>query len=165
MLRRLLQWGPKKGYQFDLHGVDANPHIVAFAQQHNAHHPQIRFQAANVLDASFGQQQFDVIIATLFVHHFPQPTLVALFRQWKKQALVGIVINDLHRHALAYHSIRWLTRLFSRSGMVKYDAPLSVRRGFLRSELEHALREAGIEKYELRWRWAFRWQLVIWTTP
>ena len=163
MLRRLSRWGQARGYQFKLCGVDANPNIVAFARQHSDQFPQIRYQTANVLDPDFGQQQFDVIIATLFVHHFPQPTLVALLQQWKKQARLGIVINDLHRHMLAYHSIRWLTRLFSRSRMVQFDAPLSVRRGFLQSELKQALQDAGIEKYELRWRWAFRWELVIWT--
>ena len=45
--------------------------------------------------------------------------------------------------------------------MVRFDAPLSVRRAFTRAELEHIMAEAGITTYHLRWKWAFRWQLII----
>jgi hypothetical protein len=45
--------------------------------------------------------------------------------------------------------------------MVKYDAPLSVQRAFKRNELELILEKAGIMNYKLRWKWAFRWQLII----
>jgi hypothetical protein len=73
---------------------------------------------------------------------------------------VGLLVNDLHRHALAYHSIKLLTALFSRSAMVKFDAPLSVLRGFRKDELQTVLRTAGLENAAVRWKWAFRWQVV-----
>jgi hypothetical protein len=102
-----------------------------------------------------------VAIATLFFHHFTAEQLSAVLKQLHTQVRVGIIINDLHRHPLAYYSIKWLTQLFSRSAMVKFDAPLSVLRGFSRSEWELILTKAGIRKYTLRWRWAFRWQIII----
>jgi len=78
----------------------------------------------------------------------------------KEQARIGIVINDLHRHPLAYHSIRYLTKWFSKSYMTQYDAKLSVLRGFYREELENLLIEAGWENIEISWQWAFRWLVV-----
>jgi hypothetical protein len=45
--------------------------------------------------------------------------------------------------------------------MVKYDAPLSVLRGFSRNEWLDLLRKAGISRFSLKWKWAFRWQLII----
>lgn len=78
-----------------------------------------------------------------------------------KQVNLGIVINDLHRHPFAYHSIKILTRLFSKSSMVKYDAPLSVQRAFTKKELVRLMENAGIEHYKIKWKWAFRWQIVI----
>jgi hypothetical protein len=45
--------------------------------------------------------------------------------------------------------------------MVKHDGPLSVLRGFKKSELIGVLQKAGIESYSLKWKWAFRWQLII----
>lgn len=45
--------------------------------------------------------------------------------------------------------------------MVKFDAPLSVLRAFTKNEWITILKEAGIKDYSLRWKWAFRWQLII----
>jgi hypothetical protein len=114
-----------------------------------------------VFDPSLLQEQFDIITATLFLHHFKEEELIQLLKTWKQQARLGIVINDLHRHPFAYYSIKALTSLFSRSAMVKFDAPLSVLRGFTRDEWLFLLKNAGISKYTLRWRWAFRWQIII----
>jgi hypothetical protein len=100
-------------------------------------------------------------LATLFLHHFTNNQLINLFIQIKKQAIVGVLVNDIHRHPLAYYSIRWLTTLFSKSKMVKYDAPLSVRRAFKKSEFKMILSKSGIKSYNLQWQWAFRWRLII----
>jgi 2-polyprenyl-3-methyl-5-hydroxy-6-metoxy-1,4-benzoquinol methylase len=147
--------------QLALTGVDANPHITQFASGHLSRFPSITVRTANVFDAAFRKENFDVITATLFLHHFNEVALVDLLRSWKKQARLGIVINDLHRHPLAYYSIALLTRLFSRSSMVQYDAPLSVLRGFTRNEWVSILQKAGITRYSLNWKWAFRWQIII----
>ena len=74
---------------------------------------------------------------------------------------MAVVINDLHRHWLAYHSIKWLTRLLGGSYLVRHDAPLSVARAFRRADWVALLARAGITQYELRWRWAFRWQVIL----
>lgn len=161
MLKLINAWGTKRNQTFELAGVDANPHIINFARRNCADQSQIKFECANVFSEKFASRKFDIVVATLFTHHFTHSELVTLLKQWKAQAQLGIVINDLHRHPLAYHSIRLLTRLFSKSAMVKFDAPLSVRRGFLKKEWKAILKESGIENYELKWRWAFRWQLVI----
>lgn len=152
-----------KGYPADLklHGIDANPHIISYAEKNCETINAISFKTANIFDASFKQEKYDIIIATLFLHHFTNNQLIEIFRALKKQARIGIVINDLHRHDLAYYSIKFLTGLFSKSAMVKYDAPLSVLRGFTRNELTDILKEAGITRFTLRWKWAFRWQVVI----
>jgi hypothetical protein len=91
--------------------------------------------------------------------------LIAFFSHLKKQAGIGFLINDIHRHSLAYYSIKLLTTLFSKSSMVKYDAPLSVLRAFSRKELSNILRSAGIESFTIKWKWAFRWQVVVFSNP
>ena len=44
--------------------------------------------------------------------------------------------------------------------MVKYDAPLSVFRAFKRAELKEMLEATAIENFTIRWKWAFRWQVI-----
>lgn len=152
-------------FDLQLLGIDANPHIISYAEKNCENINAISFKTANILDASFQQEKYDIIIATLFLHHFTNNQLIEIFHALRKQARIGIVVNDLHRHPLAYYSIKFLTNLFSKSAMVKYDAPLSVLRGFRKNELVEILREAGITNYSLRWRWAFRWQIIIPSKP
>lgn len=143
-------------------GIDANPHIVEYARQHQGA-ANITFEAIDIFSEQFKHETCDIAVATLFLHHFNEQQLIQIFKQLKQQARLGIVVNDLHRHPLAYYSIKLLTKLFSKSAMVKFDAPLSVLRGFSKHELTAILQQAGISRYTLRWRWAFRWQLIITT--
>ncbi|HYG19172.1 MAG TPA: SAM-dependent methyltransferase, partial [Ohtaekwangia sp.] len=142
---------------------DANPHIIGFARQKTAGNPRLRFEAVDIFSDRFKAFQFDVVIGTLFYHHFTTEQLVAFFQSLRRQTSIGIVINDIHRHPLAYYSIMFLTRWLSRSAMVKSDAPISVLRAFRKEELLHILAQAGYSKYDIQWRWAFRWQAVAWT--
>jgi 2-polyprenyl-3-methyl-5-hydroxy-6-metoxy-1,4-benzoquinol methylase len=155
---KIERWGRRKKLDLKVVGVDANPHIVAFAKRQ---YPDIAFLALDVFSDEFKKQTYDIITATLFVHHFDDNQLVELFSSMRSQARIGVVINDIHRHNLSYYSIRLLTSLFSRSAMVKFDAPLSVRRAFKRKELIRILDKAGIKNYSLKWKWAFRWQLIL----
>lgn len=161
MLSVMNKWGKRRGYQFHLTGIDANPNIVQYASE-AVKGNNIVFKTENVAVAPFLEDEYDIITATLFVHHFTSSDLAFLIKKWMEKTRLGMVINDLHRHALAYHSIKSLTQLFSKSAMVKYDAPLSVKRGFSREDWQEILYQADIKKYSLRWRWAFRWEVVLW---
>jgi ubiquinone/menaquinone biosynthesis C-methylase UbiE len=144
-----------------LTGIDANPNIIAFAEKHCAGISNIQLKTEDIFSQDFQKHSFDIVMATLFLHHFTHDQLIKIFRSLQAQTRIGIVVNDLHRHPLAYYAIKFLTQLFSQSGMVKYDAPLSVLRGFKKAEIERIMAEAGITRYSLSWRWAFRWQLII----
>lgn len=147
-----------QGLRPEVSGIDANVNIVHIAREK---HPGIHFDAMDIFSDAFSRLQFDVVTATLFFHHFESRTLAAFLRQLLGQTRVGIVINDIHRHWFSYYSIRLLTRIFSRSAMVRHDAPVSVMRAFSRRELEDILAQAGATKYTIRWRWAFRWLVII----
>jgi len=158
---KIVDWGKKNGYDLKVEGVDANPHIIEFARRNCR--DKISLQTFDVFADEFKKRKYDIITATLFVHHFDDMQLAGLFSSLKNQARTGVVINDIHRHSLSYYAIKFLTQLLSRSAMVKFDAPLSVRRAFTRKELIRILDKAGIKHYSLHWKWAFRWQL-IWHT-
>ncbi|MDQ3393860.1 MAG: methyltransferase domain-containing protein [Bacteroidota bacterium] len=161
ILKLLANWGRKRGYRFELIGIDANPHVVAYAKINTRQYPEIQYQMANIFSDEFRNQNFDIIHCCLFTHHFNNIELVDLLSNLKKQARLGIVINDLHRHWLAYYSIKVITTLASKSNMVKNDGPISVLRAFKKQELVKILDTAQLFKYSIKWKWAFRWQLVI----
>jgi 2-polyprenyl-3-methyl-5-hydroxy-6-metoxy-1,4-benzoquinol methylase len=161
MLRLIAQRAKQQGRHVTLLGMDANPNIVSYAQSHSVQFTNIQFEAVNIFSEEFRSRKFDIVLATLFMHHFTELELIDVFSKLKSQSKVGTIINDIHRHPLAYYSIKWLTQLFSKSNMVKFDAPLSVLRSFKKDELIYVLQKARMKRYRLKWKWAFRWQLVI----
>lgn len=161
MLRLIAKLVKKSGKRVTLIGIDANPNIIDFAQRHSAKFDNLHFETANIFSEEFKKRKFDIVLCTLFLHHFTENELIGIFHSLKNQAKRGVVINDLHRHLFAYYSIKWLTQLFSKSAMVKFDAPLSVLRAFKKEDLKRILHQAGITNYLLKWKWAFRWQLII----
>jgi hypothetical protein len=103
-----------------------------------------------------------IIFSSLFCHHFTDEELIFMLQWMKAKSSNGFFINDLHRNFFAYYSIKILTRLFSKSYLVKNDAPLSVQRGFKRKDWNTIFKKAGINNFNCQWRWAFRW-LIIYT--
>lgn len=105
--------------------------------------------------------KFDVIFNSLFCHHFLDEELVKILKWMNENSAKGFFIGDLHRNSIAYYAIKMLTFLFSKSYLVKNDAPLSVARGFSKSDWIMLLDKAGISNYQIKWQWAFRWLIMV----
>ncbi|AZQ65319.1 methyltransferase domain-containing protein [Flammeovirga pectinis] len=147
-------------YKLELIGVDLKTECIDYARK-NVEGLPIKFIRSDYRDIINGGDQFDIIITNLFCHHLVDKDLIFLFSWMKRNAAVGCVINDLHRHSLAYYSIKWLTTFFSKSYLVKNDACLSVARGFSLKEIEYYLEAAMVRSYSIEWKWAFRWLIII----
>jgi len=160
MLKIIDAWGKRKKLKLKLTGVDANPYIVDFAKKNLKDYPHIHFETMDIFSEEFQQRKYDIVVGTLFYHHFSSTELTDFFKRLRQQVSIGYVVNDLHRHWLAYYSIKLLTQIFSKSSMVKYDAPLSVLRAFKKEELKQIIMGSQPIEFELRWKWAFRWQVV-----
>jgi len=142
-----------------LTGIDVTPAAVDFANQKNTL-PNISFVLADVLSAETKNLQADIVLSTLFTHHFWDDEWILLIRKMLNYSKHAVIIDDLHRHWLPYYVIKILTKL-TNSRLAQYDGPLSVLKGFKRKELETLLQKAGINNYSIRWKWAFRWQIIL----
>lgn len=154
-LRAVQEWARYTGLPVRLTGVDINEECIAYAQEQERN-KGIRFIRSDYRLLELTPKP-DIVFSSLFCHHFTDEELVKQLQWMQANSSIGFFINDLHRHFLAYHSIKILTRFFSRSYLVKNDAPLSVRRGFTRKDWQSFFSLAGITHYKCRWRWAFRW--------
>jgi ubiquinone/menaquinone biosynthesis C-methylase UbiE len=160
MIRVMSEWAKAQKVNCQFIGIDANPNTIAAAKHNLADLENVSFQVQNVFEKSFLDQQVDIITCTLFTHHFTEKELINLFTTFINKAKVAMVINDLHRHPLAFYSIKLLTALFSKSPMVKNDGPLSVLRSFRKKEIEDLMKAAGLNNFEISWQWAFRWKVI-----
>lgn len=162
MLLLMAKWARKKNLKIEFIGVDANASIIAQAKQHTQAYKEISYIHANVFEDKWLEQEIDIVTATLFTHHLSTTDLQMLLSHLHHAKVSALVINDLHRHRLAYIGIRILTSLFSRSPMVCYDGPLSVLRSFTLKDWQEILRPSNWPNHSLKWFWAFRWQLLLW---
>jgi 2-polyprenyl-3-methyl-5-hydroxy-6-metoxy-1,4-benzoquinol methylase len=144
---------------FKFIGVDLNKACTDFAAR-NCNSLNAEFICSDYRDVSFTQKP-DIIFNSLFCHHFTNAQLVEMLKWMKQNSVKGFFINDLQRHPFAYHSIKTLTKLFSRSYLVKNDGPISVLRGFHKNEWQQLMAGAGIEPYSIKWRWAFRYLVAV----
>ncbi|SFU10716.1 Methyltransferase domain-containing protein [Algoriphagus locisalis] len=161
MIRVMDDWAKSLKKDINFTGIDANRNIIDLAKVRLADLPKVAWKVQNVFDSEFSEDKVDISTCTLFTHHFTDSELVGLLKSLQAKSRLGIVINDLHRHWFAYGSIKFLTRLFSKSPMVRHDACLSVLRSFSRSDWERILNRAGIVDFSISWNWAFRWQVNV----
>lgn len=158
-LRIIKEWGLKNGFGFELTGIDINPECIVYAKKQEGN-AGIDFICSDYINVKF-ETNPHIIFSSLFCHHFINEELVFMLRWMQQNSTLGFFINDLQRHPLAYHSIKLLTRLFSKSRLVKNDAPLSVKRGFTKRDWEKLFAAAGISNFTCRWKWAFRWLIYF----
>lgn len=155
-LNAIANWCRRHGINARLTGIDIKPAAIAYAERNTG--GKVDLICSDIRDVRFSIKP-DIIFSSLFCHHFSNTELKDILTWKMENCRRGFFINDLHRHPLAYHSIKWLTRAFSSSYLVKHDAPLSVRRGFTRREWELLLRHSGI-RATIQWKWAFRWLVM-----
>ena len=154
-LAAIAKWADNKNIQLEITGIDINANCIDVAKKRNDIGAKANWITSDYRSVHFSRYP-DIIFSSLFCHHFTNESLIEQLQWMQKNSVKGFFINDLHRHWLAYYSIKILTQLFSKSYLVKNDAPLSVRRGFTKEEWKMLLSKASINA-EISWEWAFRY--------
>jgi ubiquinone/menaquinone biosynthesis C-methylase UbiE len=113
--------------------------------------------AADALEMPFPDETFDVVMASMFFHHLSDEQCARVLASMWRIARRMVLVNDLHRHPVAYFSIRALAA-FSKSVMFRHDAPVSVLRAFSPKELLAVAGRAGIAATVHR---SFPYRLVL----
>ena len=161
MLRVLAAYGLKKGLVFELTGIDANAFTAGYADQLSARYPNIKLLCGDIFEEIKQAQTYDVILCTLTLHHFKDLEIVELMAAFENRATLGVVVNDLQRSALAYRLFQLICLVFGLNSMSRDDGLVSILRGFKKEDLEKYTAQLKVNKYLIRWKWAFRYQWII----
>ena len=101
----------------------------------------------------------DVVCCSLFIHHLERAAAVSALRAMREAALRAVAVADLARTRPGL-AVAWAAaHLLSRSPVVHFDAPASVRAAYTRAEAADLAREAGLRGAVLRDAWPARWVL------
>lgn len=159
ILRDVAKFGREKGYSMKLIGIDANPSAINYANELSLQYAELSFVSEDIFSENFKKREFDIVMSTLFLHHFKEEQLVSFLRNTLDQTKIGIVVNDLHRHRLAYYLFMLLSA-FIKNKMIVNDGLISVLRGFKRKDLIRISQKLKVQP-QITWKWAFRYQWII----
>lgn len=158
-LKYIFKWNKRAKKNISLIGIDIKPVCIEYARTNTVALP-IRYICDDYRCLYEHESNVDIIHASLFCHHLTENQLVELVVFALKHKAI-LIVNDLERNPIAYYSIKCLTQLFSRSYLVKNDAPLSVARGFKKKEWADILFKAGATNFTIKNKWAFRHQVIV----
>jgi len=151
----------RKNKNLKIFSLDKNKRVCEILKNQNNGNTVNESIYGDVLHLPLKNKSMDVIHSSLFFHHFKEEEIKNIISSSLIVAKKGIIINDLRRSLIAIIGIKFLIRLFSKSSLFKNDAPLSVKRGFIKSELVELLDGLQIKNYIIKRKWAFRWLIII----
>lgn len=160
----IADWARDRGKAAHVDGIDLNETIVDYANRKSAHVDGVQFEVRNLFDVPDGAQ-YDIVHASLMLHHFDDEDAVEALAKMRRIADLGVIVADLHRHPIAWAAMKASVRFLSRNRLVRNDAPLSVARAFERGELDTLARKAGFEHHSIAWVFPFRWLMIAPTSP
>jgi ubiquinone/menaquinone biosynthesis C-methylase UbiE len=112
--------------------------------------------AADVRRLPFAPRSFDVVTASLFLHHFDAPDLPGVLRGLYAVCRRALVVNDLRRARVPYLFGRAFFKAMFQSPVSVADGLVSIRRSFLPRELADAFTAAGIRDARIRRTFPYR---------
>lgn len=157
----MVRMGTRFGVEVEVVAADLNPETVTIGREYvrerlGAKSWRVSFTEADAMDLPFGTDSFDIAHGALFLHHFADEEATGVLREMNRVARQGIIINDLHRHPIAYSFVRLLGHLPFFGEMFRHDGPISVLRAFRRDELKGLFEVCGLQ-VRIRWHPGFRW--------
>jgi ubiquinone/menaquinone biosynthesis C-methylase UbiE len=141
--------------------VDRDPVTLDYARRKTAGVAEIEVLAADAFELPFPRRSFDLVTASMFLHHFAEDDAVRLLAGFKRLATRAVLINDLERHLVSWAFIGLAARITRRHPMFVHDAALSVLRGFTADELRALAARAGASGANVRKRIPYRLLLTM----
>jgi SAM-dependent methyltransferase len=151
----LLRKAAREGVALEVAGCDVSSTAI---QQAGANCPAGRFFVHDALRDPL-PMGFDVVTCSLFLHHLGEEDAVALFANLEHAAGRLVLVNDLARSRFNFLGTWLACRLLTRSRVVRFDGPASVRSAFTPQEALALAERAGLHGATVRSRFPCRFLL------
>jgi len=142
MLRRIARWAARRDVAVELVGIDLNPRSAPVAAAASPPALAIDYRTGDYADCA--GEGWDVVLSSLVAHHMTRAQLIAFLRFMEREARVGWLVNDLHRHRLSHWGFPILAGVMRWHRIVREDGTLSIARSYRPAEWPPLLAAAGI---------------------
>jgi ubiquinone/menaquinone biosynthesis C-methylase UbiE len=142
----LLERAHKSGLGLRVVATDVRTEIVALGGEEAARHVGlvVRLGSADRIDE--GDASFDVVHASLVMHHLEPAAAIGLLREMGRVARQAVIVNDLDRGLVWWLGAWLLAHVATRNRYTRHDAPLSVRRAYTPDEVTEMARVVGLRE-------------------
>jgi SAM-dependent methyltransferase len=127
--------------------------------------PELLRVVADARRLPFAPGAFDVVTASLFLHHFDEHTLPELLRGLYALARRALVVNDLRRARVPYLFGKAVFPLLFKSRVSVEDGLISIRSAFREADLREAFAAAGVPSVRIERNWPYRLLVVAEKSP
>jgi SAM-dependent methyltransferase len=153
---RLLARARRAGVALEVSACDVSATAIDEARRRQ---PGIEFFVHDAIRSRL-PNGFDVVSCSLFLHHLDNDDVIALLANMESATRRLILVNDLSRSLFNYVSVWLATRLLTRSRIVRFDGPASVRSAFTPTEAVALAARAGLHGAIARMRFPARYLLA-----
>jgi ubiquinone/menaquinone biosynthesis C-methylase UbiE len=157
----LARWARAKGVPLHLLALDRQERHLQWASRWVRTWPEISLLQADAMSLPFAASSVDVVISSLFLHHFSEAALAELLPAWARIARRSVIMTDLVRHAIPYYFMQATSPIFARSALTRHDAAVSLRRAYTPAELRRIALAAGLPEARVFTHVPYRMTLVI----
>lgn len=158
--RAIALWARRRRLMIEIEGLDHHDQILDLARYACSTHPEIRIHRGDALALPYPDGSFDIVLASLILHHMEGEEQVRLLRELYRVTRRAVLVNDLRRGRWPF-LVTWASlRLVSRSRLIHHDGPLSIRRGFVADEVRALAQAAGWARARVTRHAFFRLALV-----
>ncbi len=160
--RDLVARAARSGKPLRVVATDVRPEIVAAALATAHGEPRFEVRLAPVDRIAEPDRSFDIVHASLVLHHLERPAAKTLLGEMARVARRAVVINDLTRGRSWWLGAWLLSHLLSGNRYTRNDAPLSVKRAYTPAEVSHMAGSVGLREIARHWtRPGYRYALVF----
>jgi ubiquinone/menaquinone biosynthesis C-methylase UbiE len=159
----LLETWPQGRPMLVVTALDSRREVIAaaLATTPGLERPGLELVVGDGLSLSYPDACFDVVHASLVLHHLDPEEAGRLLREMARVSRFGVVVNDLTRGWLPWAGGWLLLHLITRNRFTRHDGPLSVRRAYLPSEARALIEDAGLDViHEARAMLGHRWSFA-----
>lgn len=154
----LLAWFAAQGCQARLSALDRRASHLAAGRPW----PEgVDLVAGDLFAPPFAGRSFDLVIASLLLHHFQGEAAAELLRRLASLSRGAVLIHDLERDWLGYAGFSLIAALRCHP-MTLHDGRVSFRQAYTRPEAAELARAAGFRHFEMRRAGRFRFGLTLW---
>ena len=107
---------------------------------------------------------YDIIYTSLFLHHLSEDEARLFLSKQAKAAQCAVLVNDLRRSTWGFVMATVGCHLLSRSPIVHFDGPQSVKAAFRTEEILRLAQESGLKDSRITTHWPQRY-LLHWDKP